>query len=93
MEGTTSFDCPINMTPMVDPVMAADGHSYERTAIDALNALLLLVRGHANNKREFKVQMRSPFRLSAWLGTAVQRGTVSTILFLFFWHSVFCETR
>ena len=34
MEGTTSFDCPINMTPMVDPVMAADGHSYERTAIE-----------------------------------------------------------
>jgi hypothetical protein len=38
---------------------------------DALNALLLLVRGHANNKREFRVQMRSPFRLSAWLGTGL----------------------
>jgi hypothetical protein len=26
---------------------------------DTLKALLLLVRGHAHNKREFKVQMRS----------------------------------
>jgi hypothetical protein len=28
------FFCPITLSLMVDPVIAADGHSYERTAIE-----------------------------------------------------------
>ena len=28
------FVCPITMLPFKDPVLAADGHSYERTAIE-----------------------------------------------------------
>ena len=27
------FDCPITQTLMIDPVFAADGHTYERSAI------------------------------------------------------------
>ena len=30
------FVCPITMCPMVDPVVASDGHSYEREAIKAV---------------------------------------------------------
>lgn len=30
-----SFDCPISRERMVDPVVAADGHTYERAAIEA----------------------------------------------------------
>ena len=33
--------CPITLDPMEDPVMAADGHSYERSEINAWFA-----RGH-----------------------------------------------
>ena len=29
-----AFTCPITQSPMVDPVVAADGHTYERTAIE-----------------------------------------------------------
>jgi len=28
-----SFNCPISLSPMRDPVVASDGHSYERAAI------------------------------------------------------------
>ena len=30
-----AYLCPITMDPMEDPVMAADGHSYERREIEA----------------------------------------------------------
>lgn len=30
-----NFNCPITCEPMTDPVMAADGHSYQREAIEA----------------------------------------------------------
>ncbi len=29
-----TFLCPITQSPMSDPVIAADGHTYERTAIE-----------------------------------------------------------
>ena len=33
-EPPTDFICPITTEIMSDPVMAADGHAYERTAIE-----------------------------------------------------------
>ena len=35
LEIPDAYLCPITMDPMVDPVMAADGHSYEKSEINA----------------------------------------------------------
>ena len=34
-EAIPSFECPITRDRMVDPVVAADGHTYERASIEA----------------------------------------------------------
>ena len=36
MPPPAEFNCPITFDVMVDPVVASDGHSYERTAIQAV---------------------------------------------------------
>ena len=35
LEIPDAYLCPITMDPMEDPVMAADGHSYEKSEINA----------------------------------------------------------
>ena len=35
LEIPDAYLCPITMDPMEDPVIAADGHSYERSDIEA----------------------------------------------------------
>ena len=39
LEIPDAYLCPITMDPMEDPVMAADGHSYEKSEISAWFAL------------------------------------------------------
>ena len=39
LEIPDAYLCPITMDPMEDPVMAADGHSYEKSEINAWFAL------------------------------------------------------
>jgi F-box/WD-40 domain protein 7 len=69
-----TFTCPISLSLMIDPVVMADGHSYERK--EAQKHLRTTMKSPVTGKRMENVPVRDNETLRIAIATAVETGDI-----------------